>query len=107
VAISAVLAFSLLAISPKPLPLLAMFWTFPAVVAISALPITVGGLGARETAAVVLFGLYAVSPADAACASLLTFTVSFVWAIVGAALIPVKALALRGTDESSFAPATN
>jgi glycosyltransferase 2 family protein len=107
VAISAVLVFSLLAVSSKPLPLWSMFWTFPAVVAISALPITLGGLGTRETAAVVLFGFYGVSSADAASAALLTFTVSLIWGIVGAALIPIKGLPLGRTNEASLAPATN
>jgi uncharacterized membrane protein YbhN (UPF0104 family) len=107
VAISAVLAFNLLAISSKPLSLWPMFWTFPAIVAISALPITVGGLGTRETAAVLLFGVYGISAADAASAALLTFTVSLIWGIVGAALIPVKTLSIGSANESSLAPVTN
>jgi len=90
VALSAVLALNLAAVSPKPLPLSQMLWTFPAVVAISALPVSIGGLGTREAAGILLFGLYGVSPASAASASLLTFTTSLIWALVGAALIPVR-----------------
>jgi hypothetical protein len=107
VAISAVVALNLLAISSKPLPIWPMLWTFPAVVAISALPISIGGLGTRETAAVVLFGFYGVSGADAATASLLTFTVSFIWAVVGAVLIPVRSPSFGSASQSPLAPATN
>ena len=87
ISLSAVLALNLVSVSTEPVPLGRMIWTFPAVVAISALPITVGGLGAREAAAVFLFGLYGVSSAEAISASLLSFCASLAWALVGALLL--------------------
>jgi uncharacterized protein (TIRG00374 family) len=86
-ALSGVLALSLAAVSHEPIPWLKLAWTFPVISIISALPITFAGLGIRDSAAVVLLGLYGVSPSNAVAASLLTAAVSLVWTIVGAAVL--------------------
>ena len=86
-ALAGVFAFNLLAVSSGPLPLEEIFWCLPVIIAASSLP-SIGGLGTREAAAIALLGPYGVSPATATAASLLTFVVAVVWAVVGAALIP-------------------
>jgi rSAM/selenodomain-associated transferase 2 len=53
---------------------------------ISALPITIGGLGMREGAALLLLGFYGVPAAEAVDASLLTFLASLTWTIAGGLL---------------------
>jgi len=85
-ALSGVLAFNLQAVSTNSVPWSQLIWTFPVITIISALPITVAGLGAREGAALALLGLYSVSAEDAVAASLLTVVVSVSWAAVGALL---------------------
>lgn len=86
-ALSAVLVCSLAAVSSKPVPWLAMAWTFPVITIISALPVTFAGLGVRDSAAVVLFGFYNIPASHAVAASLLAAAVSLVWAAVGAGLL--------------------
>ena len=85
--LSSVLAFCLAAVAPEPIPWSKLAWTFPLISVVSALPVTFAGLGVRDGAAVMLFGLYGVSPASAVAASLLAAAVNLVWAIVGAALL--------------------
>ncbi len=87
IALSGVLALNLQAVSQTPLPWAQLIWTLPVITIVSALPITVAGLGVREGAALMLLGYYGVSAADAVAASLLTATVSVVWALVGAVLL--------------------
>ncbi len=99
-ALSAGFAFNLLAVSSNPLPLQQMFWTFPVIIAVSALPISIAGLGTREAAAMILLAPYGISAATAASASLLTFTAALIWALVGAMnLTPL------GAPAESSAPA--
>ena len=86
-ALAGVFAFNLLAVSSGQLPLQQIFWCLPVIIAASSLP-SVAGLGTREAAAIALLGTYGVSPATATAASLLTFVVALVWAVVGAVLIP-------------------
>jgi glycosyltransferase 2 family protein len=86
-ALGGVLAICLQAVSHEPIPWLQLAWTFPVISVISALPITVAGLGVRDSAAIMLFRLYHVSAADAVAASLLTAFISLLWTIVGAALL--------------------
>ncbi|MEY2429083.1 MAG: glycosyltransferase 2 family protein [Verrucomicrobiota bacterium] len=86
-AISGVLALNLQAVSHGPLPWNQLIWTFPVITIISALPITVAGLGMREGAALVLLGHYGIPASDAVAASLLTAAVSVFWAVVGAVLL--------------------
>ncbi|MBI3849495.1 MAG: TIGR04283 family arsenosugar biosynthesis glycosyltransferase [Verrucomicrobia bacterium] len=85
-ALSGVLALNLEAVARSPLPWGKLIWTLPAISAVSALPMTVSGLGVREGASLALLGLYGISPADAVAASLLTFLVSLFWASMGAVL---------------------
>ncbi len=82
--LSIVLAFNLQAVSHEPLPWTQMAWAFPVISVSGALPVTVGGLGARDSVALYLFGLYGVASAAAVGASLLTFVASVFWAIIGA-----------------------
>lgn len=86
IALSGALALNLRAASHAPLPWGQLLWTFPVVVTISALPLTFAGLGAREGAALALFGLYGVSKENAVGASLLTVATSLSWAVVGGLL---------------------
>lgn len=79
VALSSVLALNLQAVSHAPLPWLRLMWTFPVIAVISGLPVTVAGLGVRDSAAFVLLGLCGVARADAVAASLLTAAASLVW----------------------------
>lgn len=70
-----------------------VFLTFPLVVLTNVLPITIGGLGVREGAAVLLLGHYGVSPAHAALAAFLMFTVNTALpGLIGAALTPAVKL---------------
>jgi rSAM/selenodomain-associated transferase 2 len=85
-ALSGVLALNLRAASHAPLPWDQLLWTFPVVVTISALPLTFAGLGAREGAALALFGIYGVSRENAVGASLLTLATSLWWAAIGGIL---------------------
>lgn len=86
-ALSGVLAVSLQAVSRQAIPWLQLAWTFPVISVASALPITVAGLGVRETVAVVLLSWYHVPTSDAVAASLLTAFISLVWMMVGAAIL--------------------
>ncbi len=82
-ALSGALACNLRAATNGSLPWGQLIWTFPVVVAISALPLTFSGLGAREGAALALFGLYGVTHEDAVGASLLMVATSLSWAAAG------------------------
>lgn len=82
-ALSTALAFNLRAATNVSLPWEQLIWTFPVVVAIGALPLTFSGLGAREGAALTLFGLYGVRHEDAVGASLLMVATSLSWAAAG------------------------
>lgn len=86
VSLSGALALNLRAATHAPLPWEQLLWTFPVVVAISALPLTFAGLGAREGAALTLFGLYGVRNEDAVGASLLMVATSLLWAVMGGLL---------------------
>ena len=86
-ALSGVLALNLQAVSSSPLPWERLIWTFPVISIISALPVTVAGLGVRESAALFLFGWYNVSGPDAVAASLLTAISGLWWTIVGGILL--------------------
>ncbi len=86
-ALSGVMALNLQAVSAAPVPWARLIWTFPVIIVVSALPITVAGLGVREGAALMLLGHYGIPAADAVAASLLTAAVSAAWALVGAVLL--------------------
>ncbi len=91
-ALSGVLALCLAAVSSAPIPWARLAWTFPIISVISALPITFAGLGVRDSAAVVLFGLNHVAASTAIAASLLTAAIGLIWAVVGAILLWREAL---------------
>jgi len=83
-----------------------VFLTFPLVILTNVLPLTIGGLGIREAAAVALLGHYGVSPAHAFLAAFLMFAINTALpGIAGAALLPAagepsldKAGRFRGKD---------
>ncbi|PYI89862.1 MAG: hypothetical protein DME26_00055 [Verrucomicrobia bacterium] len=81
------LAFNLQAVSHSTLPWTRLFWTLPVISALSSLPITVGGLGFREGAAMGLLHLYGVADEHALAASLLSFGTSLIWATAGGRLL--------------------
>jgi uncharacterized membrane protein YbhN (UPF0104 family) len=83
VAINAVLAMNLQAVSHTPLPWVQLVWTFPLITAISGLPITMAGIGARDGAAIALLGWCGIAEADAEAMSLLTLCVSALWGLIG------------------------
>jgi uncharacterized membrane protein YbhN (UPF0104 family) len=91
IALSGVLALNLQAVSHTPLPWLKLLWTFPIISVISGLPITVAGLGVRESAAFVLLGLCGVARTDAVAASLLTAGASLVWTLVSGVVLSWEA----------------
>lgn len=81
--------FALVLLSWRAWSLDIVFLTFPLVVLTNVLPITVGGLGVREGAAVMLLGQYGVGPAHAALAAFLMFVFNTaVPGLVGALLPP-------------------
>ena len=75
------------------IPLLYFFIFIPTITVISAIPLTFAGLGVREASYAALFALAGVPPAEAITVSLVSFTLVFVTAIIGAALYTLK-----GTD---------
>lgn len=83
VAINTALALNLQAVSHTPIPWTRLIWTFPLITAISGLPITMAGIGARDGAAIALLGWCGVAAADAEAMSLLTLFVSVLWGLVG------------------------
>jgi rSAM/selenodomain-associated transferase 2 len=78
-----VMACSLQAVASEPIPWLKLAWTFPAIGFAATMPVTISGAGVREGAAMLLFGLYAVKPAESVAASMLTLLVYVVWALAG------------------------
>jgi rSAM/selenodomain-associated transferase 2 len=85
-ALSAVFALNLEAVSGAPLPWVKLAWTLPVITAISCLPFTVAGAGAREVAALAFLGIYGVPAADCVAASWLTLAQKVALAGVGAAI---------------------
>jgi rSAM/selenodomain-associated transferase 2 len=82
-----VLALNLMAVSQGDIPWHKILWVFPVIFAVSSLPITIGGLGVRETAAFTLLGLYGVPANEAVAASLLTFACALFWMSVGGVVL--------------------
>lgn len=85
-AIAFVTATCLEAVGTRGLVWPDVFWTFSVVSLVTVLP-SVGGLGVRESAVLVLLGLYGIAPEFAVSAALLCFAVQLLWAIVGASLL--------------------
>jgi uncharacterized membrane protein YbhN (UPF0104 family) len=82
-AVNGLLALNLQAVSHGPIPWLRLLWTFPLITTISGFPITVAGIGARDSAAIALLGWCGVPNADAEAMSLLTLCVSLLWGLIG------------------------
>jgi len=106
-----VIALNLLALSHGPLPWARLLWTLPVIVAISALPISIGGLGTREGAALFLLGLYGVPESIAVATSLLTMAAISFWALIGGLLFlkeagnrPAQTKASPGNETLHIAP---
>ena len=83
IAINATLAMNLQAVSHTPIPWVRVVWAFPLITAISGLPITMAGIGARDGAAIALLGWCDIAAADAEAMSLLTLCVSVLWGLIG------------------------
>lgn len=83
VVLSGLLALNLYAVAPEPLPWARLAWTFPVIAVVASFPVTIGGLGTREGAAIALFGMYGVAPHHAVAASLLSFAMNLGWAVLG------------------------
>ncbi len=81
--LSCLLAFNLQAVAAHPVPWTKLFWIFPMVFLLSSLPISVGGLGIRETAAIAFLGFYGIPANEAVAASLLTFAATMLWMAIG------------------------
>lgn len=83
IAVNGALAMNLHAVSHTPVPWLRVLWTFPLIIAVSGLPITFAGIGARDGAAIALLGWCGIATADAEATSLLTLCVSAFWGLAG------------------------
>lgn len=84
VCLSSVMAFNLRACSHDPVPWGELFWIFPVVSLLTALPITIAGIGVREGASIMLLGLFGVPASAALTASFLTLATNLIWALAGA-----------------------
>jgi rSAM/selenodomain-associated transferase 2 len=98
-ALIAVLALNVRAVCHTPLPWNKLLWVFPLIFFFSALPISINGLGLRETASLTLLGLYGVPASDAVAASLLTFVTGVVWMGVGGILLLHEENSFRKTSQ--------
>lgn len=106
-ALCGVVALNLLAMTHQPLPWAKLLWTLPLIVAIGALPISIGGLGTREGACMFLLGMYGVPESTAVAASFLTLAAILFWALAGGLLF-IKEASLRpvaGKEPVHFAKA--
>jgi uncharacterized membrane protein YbhN (UPF0104 family) len=86
-AVNGMLALNLQAVSHTPIPWLKLLWTFPLITTISGLPVTVAGIGARDSAAIALLGWCGVPAVDAEATSLLTLCVSVLWGLIGGGIL--------------------
>lgn len=79
-----------------------MLWAFPVIAVVASLPVTVGGSGVREGAALVILARYHIPAEDIVAAGLLTLGVYLGWAVVGACMGWREELAfIRGQDEAT------
>ncbi len=93
--LSFLLALNLAAVTSTELPWARLVWLFPVIHALSALPLTIGGLGLRDAAAMTLLGLYGVPKEEAAAAALLSFVVAVAWAGVGGLVLARETARLK------------
>jgi rSAM/selenodomain-associated transferase 2 len=98
-ALSAVLAFNVQAVTKTPIDWAQAAWTFPVITLISCMPFTVAGAGVREVAALAFLAPYGVSAGECVAASLLTLFHKVAWAGIGAAVLWLEqARRLRRSD---------
>src|SRR5688572_15305337 len=98
-ALSAVLALNVQAVTKGSLDWAQAAWTFPLITLISCMPFTVAGAGVREVAALAFLAPYGVSAGECVAASLLTFFHKVAWAGIGAAVLWLEqARRLRRSD---------
>lgn len=95
--LSSILAWTLASVTQTDLPWMQMLWVFPVIAMLATLPISVGGVGIREGASLVLLGNYGVVQADAVAASLLCLGVYWLNAAIGAILLFVGKPAKKQT----------
>jgi glycosyltransferase 2 family protein len=87
VLLSSVLVLSLRAITQSDIVWAQVFWAFPIISLITALPISIAGVGVREGAAVVLLGWFGIVASEAVAASLITLACNLIWAAVGGCVL--------------------
>lgn len=87
--LSSILAWTLASVSSTSLPWIKMCWVFPVIAMLTTLPISVGGVGVREGASLLLLGMYNISKADAVAASILCLGIYWLLAAVGGLLLLV------------------
>jgi hypothetical protein len=81
------------------IPFHAFLCTVPVITIISMLPVSFGGLGVREGAAVLLFSHYGISAASAISLSLLSYSISLIAGAIGGILYPIYKTEPIKTDE--------
>jgi rSAM/selenodomain-associated transferase 2 len=86
-ALAAVFALNLRAVAGAPLPWLQLAWTFPAVMMLSCMPVTVAGAGVREMLAITFLGIYGVPASECVSAALLTFLCKVTWCLIGGGVL--------------------
>jgi rSAM/selenodomain-associated transferase 2 len=75
------------AVSVEPIPWWRILWVFPVVMFLGTLPVSAAGLGVRESASMVMLGLYHIPSETAVAASLLMFLAFLIWTIPGALIL--------------------
>jgi len=83
------------------LSFIACLTVFPIINAIAGLPLTPGGIGTRETAAVFLLGVYGISQSSAIALSLLLYASTLAWGLVGGIVYFYYILAGKGISSIS------
>jgi hypothetical protein len=112
---TAVLPLCLAAVAAQAVPWSDTIWTFPLIAMVAVLPVTVGGSGVREGAALFLLARYGIPAEDIVAAGLLTLGVYLGWAGIGAAVGWREEMAFlreldrarEGADEASLAETPN
>lgn len=86
-AMSMALGLCVYAVSGDGLPWRQLAWTFPVILLLSGLPLTVAGVGVREVLSIVFLGWYGVPAAEAVAASLLYFSGTVAWGLLGGTVL--------------------
>ena len=98
--LAGVFALNVRAVAGESLPWLKLAWTFPTVMMLSCLPVTVAGAGVREMLSMTFLGLYGVPAADCVGAALLTFVCKSTWALFGGSVLWREAMRQEGNVTS-------